>query len=84
MAEYKDIFSPKTLAGLKGQSEKELAQITKGKSLRQMLDKANQLIWRIQPIEADYKKELEDLAVTLAKETYPVIEYAGIGKPLVT
>jgi len=79
MAEYKDIFSPKTLAGLKGQSEKELAQITKGKSLRQMLDKANQLIWRIQPIEADYKKELEDLAVTLAKETYPVIEYAGIG-----
>jgi hypothetical protein len=79
MAEYKKIYSPKTLDLLKGKSRDTLDKTLKGRQPRQMLDNAFNLINKLQKVEADYKGVLEDLAVQLAKEVYPVIDYAGIG-----
>lgn len=79
MAEYKNIFSPKTLTGLKGQSKDTLSKTLKGRQPSQMQYDAVRLVNKLESIEADYKDELEELAVQIAKEVYPVIDYAGIG-----
>jgi hypothetical protein len=79
MAEYKNIFSPKTLGTLKGKSKDTLSKVLKGRSPGQMQANAFSLVNKLEAAEADYKDELEALAVQIAKEVYPVIDYAGIG-----
>jgi len=77
--EYDKIFSPKTIQTLKGKS---------GESLRQMLGdmhwmtaattESMNVLGQISQIEEPYKDLLEQLAVQMVQEAYPIIDYANI------
>lgn len=76
--EYKDIFSPKTLATLKGKSGESLQQMLGDKTLTQSMMRSQELITELMRIEAPYKDLLEQLAIDMVSEAYPIIDHAGI------
>ena len=76
--EYEDIFSPKTMATLKGKSGESLQQMLGDKSLMQTLSSSQKLLGEIIDAEKGYHDLLEAIAVEIATEAYPIIDYANI------
>lgn len=76
--QYKDIFSPQTLATLKGKSGESLRQMLGDKNLHQALMRTLQLLPEISKIEAPYRDILENEAIDIVKKAYPLINYADI------
>lgn len=76
--EYKDFFSPNTLAKLNKQSAENLKQMLGDKDLMQTVMSSQQLLGQIAKAEAPYKNKLEKLAMDIVKELYPIIDKEGI------
>lgn len=76
--QYKDIFSPQTLATLKGKSAISLRQMMGNKNIMQAMMRTLQLLPEISKIEAPYRDILENEAVDIVKKAYPLIDYADI------
>lgn len=76
--EYKEFFSPSTLAKLDKQSAENLKQMLGDKNLMQTIMSSQQLLGQIAKAEAPYKNKLEKLAVDIVKELYPIIDEEGI------
>jgi hypothetical protein len=72
--EYKDIFSPETLGKLNKQSQENLKKILGDKSLMQTMISSGKLLGEIMEIEAPYKEQLEQLAIQMVEDMYPIIE----------
>jgi len=77
-AEYENIFSPETMAVLKGKSGESLQQMLGDKSLMQTLASSQRLLNEIIDAEKGYHDLLEAIAVEIATEAYPIIDYANI------
>jgi hypothetical protein len=73
-AEYKDIFQKDILDIL----DKRVKDPTERKNPQQLMSTAFSNLRLIKQVEKDYKSSLEDLAVTLLKQEYPVIEQMGV------
>jgi hypothetical protein len=76
--EYKDFFSPKTLEKLNTKSAENLKTMLGDKSLMQTIMSSNTLMSQISKAEEPYKTQLENLAVKMIKELYPIIDEEGI------
>lgn len=79
--DYNKMFSPKTMAALKGKSGESLRQMLGGgilQRLPQVMGENLQLLNAISKVEAPYKDLLEGLAVQMVEEAYPIIGYANI------
>lgn len=75
---YEDIFSPETMASLRGKSAQSLKQLLGGKDGRGAARDMMQLVPQVMQIEEPYRDELEMIAIQMAKDVYPIIDYAGI------
>jgi len=76
--EYEKIFSPKTMAGLKGKSGESLKQMIGNKSLMQTMMKSKAVLDDIIDAEEGYRDELEMVAAQMVTDAYPIIDYANI------
>ena len=76
--EYEKIFSPKTMAGLKGKSGESLRSMLGNKSLMQTLTKSQAVLDEIIDAEEGYRDELEMVAAQMVTDAYPIIDYANI------
>jgi len=76
--EYENIFSPETLAALKGKSGASLRQMLGDKNLMQTLVQSKAILDEIIAAEDGYRDLLEGLAVQMVTEAYPIIDYANI------
>jgi hypothetical protein len=76
--EYEKIFSPKTMAGLKGKSGESLRSMLGNKSLMQTLTKSQAVLDEIIDAEDGYRDELEMVAAQMVTDAYPIIDYANI------
>jgi hypothetical protein len=76
--EYEKIFSPKTMASLKGKSGESLRSMLGNKSLMQTLIKSQAVLDEIIDAEEGYRDELEMVAAQMATDAYPIIDYANI------
>jgi len=76
--EYEDIFSPKTIASLKGKSGQSLKKMLGNKNLMQTLRNTQELLDKIIQAEDGYQDELEMVAIQMAKDAYPILDYADI------
>ena len=76
--EYEKIFSPKTMAGLKGKSGESLRSMLGNKSLMQTLMKSKEVLDEIIDAEEGYRDELEMIAAQMVTDAYPIIDYANI------
>lgn len=75
---YDKIFSPETIASLKGKSGESLRQMLGNKGLMQVIGRTMQLLPEISEAEADYIDELQPLAVQMVQDAYPIVDYANI------
>jgi hypothetical protein len=72
--EYSDIFKdPETLSGVERRNAETRARLLGNDSLRQIMQKSGVLISQLAQAEAPYKTELENLAVEMVKQMYPII-----------
>jgi hypothetical protein len=71
--EYKDIFSKNTLDVLKGKSSDNLKQMLGNKSIMKAMMDSRQLLDSVMEIEKPYRKQLEQLAIKIVTEMYPII-----------
>jgi hypothetical protein len=76
--EYEKIFSPKTMAALKGKSGQSLRQMLGNKNLMQTLQNTQEILDKIIQAEDGYHDELEMVAIQMVKDAYPIIDYADI------
>lgn len=76
--DYEKIFSPKTMASLKGKSAESLRQMLGNKDLMQTMMRSMELLNQISEAEKPYVDLLEGLAVQMVEEAYPIINYANI------
>jgi hypothetical protein len=76
--EYDKIFSPKTIASLKGKSGESLRQMLGNKNLRQTMIRTQGLLDEIINAEEGYRDELEMVATQMVTDAYPVVDYANI------
>jgi len=76
--EYEKIFSPKTMASLKGKSGESLKQMIGNKSLMQTMMKSQAVLDEIIDAEEGYRDELEMIAAQMVTDAYPIIDYANI------
>jgi len=76
--EYEKIFSPKTMAGLKGKSGESLRSMLGNKNLMQTLIKSQTVLNDIIDAEEGYRDELEMVAAQMVTDAYPIIDYANI------
>lgn len=76
--DYKKIFSPETIAALKGKSGESLRQMLGNKGLSQAMATSQRLLSEIIRAEEGYRDELEMLATQIATDAYPIIDYANI------
>jgi hypothetical protein len=76
--EYEKIFSPKTMATLKGKSGQSLKQMLGNKSLRQTMMQSKAILDEIIDAEDGYRDELEMVAAQMVTDAYPIIDYANI------
>ena len=76
--EYEKIFSPKTIATLKGKSGASLRQMLGNKDLMQTLMRSQALLGEIIQAEDGYRDELEMVAAQMVTDAYPIIDYANI------
>jgi len=76
--EYEKIFSPKTMAGLKGKSGESLRSMLGNKSLMQTMMRSKAVLDEIIDAEEGYRDELEMVAAQMVTDAYPIIDYANI------
>lgn len=76
--EYEKIFSPKTMAALKGKSGESLKQMLGNKPLMQTLTRSQAVLDEIIDAEEGYRDELEMIAAIMAADAFPIIDYADI------
>jgi hypothetical protein len=76
--EYEKIFSPKTMAALKGKSGESLRSMLGDKTLMQTLMKSQSVLNEIIDAEEGYRDELEMIAAQMVTDAYPIIDYANI------
>jgi len=76
--DYEKIFSPKTMASLKGKSGQSLRQMLGDKGLMQTLMRTKGLLDEIVDAEDGYRDELEMVASQMVTDAYPIIDYANI------
>ena len=76
--EYDKIFSPKTMAGLKGKSGESLRQMIGNKPLMQTLMKSKEVLDEIVDAEEGYHDELEMVAAQMVTDANPIINFANI------
>jgi hypothetical protein len=76
--EYEKIFSPETMAILKGKSGESLKQMLGDKELQQVMRRSTQLLPEIIDAEDGYRDALEAVAVSMVEDAYPIIDYANI------
>jgi len=76
--EYEKIFSPKTIASLKGKSGESLRSMLGNKSLMQTLTKSQEVLDEIIDAEEGYRDELEMIAAQMVTDAYPIIDFANI------
>jgi len=76
--EYEKIFSPKTMAALKGKSGESLRQMLGNKNLMQAMMKSQKLLNKIIKAEREHRDELEMVAAHIVTDAYPIIDYANI------
>ena len=76
--EYEKIFSPKTMASLKGKSGESLRAMLGNKDLMQTMVRSQALLDEIIDAENGYRDELEMIAAQMVTDAYPIIDYANI------
>ena len=76
--DYEKIFSPKTMASLKGKSGQSLRQMLGDKNLMQTLMRTKGLLDEIIQAEDGYRDELEMVAAQMVTDAYPIVDYANI------
>jgi hypothetical protein len=76
--DYEKIFSPETMASLKGKSGQSLKQMLGDKNLMQTLVRSQALLDEIIIAEDGYQDELEMVAAQMVTDAYPIIDYANI------
>lgn len=76
--EYEKIFSPKTIAALKGKSGESLRQMLGNKSLMQTMKLTQGLLDEIIDAEEGYRDELEMIAAQMVTDAYPIIDMQNI------
>jgi hypothetical protein len=76
--EYEKIFSPKTIATLKGKSGESLRAMLGNKSLMQTMMRSQDVLNEIIKAEGEYRDELEMVATQMVTDAYPIIDYANI------
>jgi len=75
---YEKIFKPETLALLKGKSGESLRQMLGNKNLMQTMMASSRLLPQIMEVESEYREELAEAAIDMAKQQFPIIDYACI------
>lgn len=70
---YENIFSPQTLSKLDKQSQENLKDMLGDKTLMQTMISSQKLIDEIIAIEAPYKEQLEQLAIEMVEQIYPIV-----------
>jgi hypothetical protein len=76
--EYDKIFSPNTMAALKGKSGESLRQMVGNRPLMQTMMRSKEVLDQIVAAEEGYRDELEAIAVQMVTDAYPIIDYANI------
>jgi hypothetical protein len=76
--EYEDIFSPETMASLKGKSGDSLRQMLGNKNLRSAMSRTGDLLNELMQAEDGYRDELEMVAAQMVTDAFPIIDYANI------
>jgi hypothetical protein len=76
--EYEDIFSPETMASLKGKSGDSLRQMLGNKNLRSAMSRTGDLLNELMQAEEGYRDELEMVAAQMVTDAFPIIDYANI------
>lgn len=76
--EYEDIFKPETMAALKGKSGESLRAMLGNKDLMQTIMRSQELLSQIIEAESDYHIELAMIAEIMAREAYPILDYANV------
>jgi hypothetical protein len=76
--EYEDIFSPETMASLKGKSGESLRQMLGNKGLIQTMTRTQEVLDEIMQAEEGYRDELEMVAAQMVTDAFPIIDYANI------
>ena len=76
--DYEKIFSPKTMASLKGKSGESLRTMLGNKSLMQTMRRSQSVLGEIIQAEDGYRDELEMVAAQMVTDAYPIIDYANI------
>ena len=76
--EYEKIFSPKTIATLKGKSGESLRQMIGDKGLMQTMMRTQGLLDEIVDAEEGYRDELEMVAAQMVTDAYPIIDLTNI------
>lgn len=71
--EYNQIFQSQTLEKLNKRSQENLKKIMGNKSLMQTIISSGQLLQEIIQIETPYKEQLEQLAIRMIEDIYPII-----------
>lgn len=71
--EYNQIFQPQTLEKLNKRSQDNLKKIMGNKSLMQTMISSGKLLQEIMAIEAPYKEQLEQLAIQMVEDMYPIV-----------
>lgn len=77
-AQYDKFFPPEVVKLLKSKSEESRKALLGNQNLMNVMMKTQTLLREISNIESDYIPQLEELAVDLVKEAYPIIEDQNI------
>lgn len=75
---YEKIFKPETLDLLKGKSRESLKNLGKQINLNNSRVDTINLLRKVVQFEYEHIPELEQIAVDIVHQAYPIIEYAGI------
>lgn len=78
MSDYKKIFSRNTISKLNKQSADSLKQMLKGKSFMQASMESMKLLPEIIKAEKPKRDYLENLAVMIVEDMFPIIKQAGV------
>jgi hypothetical protein len=75
---YEDSLSPDTMKTLKQKSASSAKDMLDGKSFMEASMKSMEYLQKVMNIEKPYRKELEDLALKVIYEEFPIVKQAGI------
>jgi len=75
---YEDSLSPDTMKTLKQKSASSAKDMLDGKSFMEASMESMEYLQKVMSIEKPYRKELEDLALKVIYEEFPIVQQAGI------